>query len=94
MRHFTTDFVVAVGYVAEDHEKDQYNPGDFDPVYSEDDNHEIGVELDNFLPGVFFKTYEEGCKVLTKLLAVRCSHDINIRETFNRLVEEYPEYAI
>jgi len=89
-KQMTTDFVVTTGYISEPHEKDNHNPGDYNPVYSKDK----GVEFENYLPGVFFNSYEDGCKMLTKVLAVRCTYDVTIRETFDKLVSQYPECAV
>jgi hypothetical protein len=86
------EFVVASGYVTEMHEKDHHNPGDYNPVFSSDNIK--SVEYKNYIPDVFFNSYEEGCKVLTTLLSRRCEYDLTIREIFEKLVKHYPEYAI
>jgi hypothetical protein len=96
----TTDFVVSSGYVKRLKEETakndvlmnllQHFDGNFSTIYDKEGKD----RLTNYLPRVIFKTYEEGCKVLTTILAKRCSNDATIRETFDKLVKQYPEYAI
>ncbi len=89
-KFLTTDFIVAIGYIkVKNRKKHSYNDRDFKMIFDKDGN-----VMTNYMPEVFFKTYESGCKMLTSLLSKRCSNDATIRETFNKLLEKYPEYAI
>ena len=54
----------------------------------------IPITRRNFLTDVLFDTHSEACKALTKILNIRCSNDMLIREEFDLLVNEYPECVI
>ena len=87
-----TDFVVTSGWIKTEDEKDPNCDEAFESIYT--DNTKFAGELHQYLPGVFFDTYEEGCKVLVKILRYRTNNDLTIRKTYNDLVEKYPEAAI
>jgi len=88
-----TDYVCCDGYVREG--DDSNSTLSFEDVYMyEDTKGQPNVELDNFLKGIWFETYEEGCKVLTKILHTRTMNDNTILGTYNKLVEKYPEAII
>lgn len=48
----------------------------------------------NFLPDVYFNSYEECRKMLTKLLTIRCKVDYDVKLSLEDLIKDYPEYAI
>ena len=90
-----TDFVCCVGYIHTSEEKDSMIGQEYEPVYMyEDADGQPNVELENFIQGVWFETYEEGCKVLTRILKARVENDAKILSTFTELAEKYPEALI
>ncbi len=92
-----TDFVCTVGYIQDEKDKDPNCDESHEAVYMHDAQPKSkfgNVELDNFLKGIWFETYEEGCKVLTKILHTRTMNDNTILGTYNKLVEKYPEAII
>lgn len=77
-----TDYVVARGY------KFGYE----DEIYSDK---EMNCELTNFIPGLWWNTYEEGEKQLAKLMSCLISnYNGEMRDTFDRLKSKYPEYMV
>ena len=93
-----TDYVCCVGYIHTDEEKDPdetYGYGEVQPVYACDDaEHYSQVELNQYIPGLWFDTYEEGCKVLATVLQARMINEATIRSTYEELAEKYPEALI
>jgi len=90
-----TDFVCCVGYIYTEDEKDPNTVFDFEPIYDHDGVEDYpNLELNQYIPGLWFETYEEGCKVLTRILKARTENDANILATFNELAEKYPEALI
>jgi len=87
-----TDFVVTVGWIKTEDEKDPNCDEAFESIYT--DNIEFAVELNQYLPGVYFDTYEEGCRVLVKILRDRTVNDATILKTFNELAEQFPEAVV
>lgn len=87
-----TNFVVTSGWIKTEDEKNPNCEEAFDSIYAFDE--EYSTEINQYLPGVFFDTYEEGCKVLVKILRDRTNNDLTIRKTYDELVEKYPEAAI
>ena len=74
-----TNYVVTVGYLIDNDER----------VFTREGN-----ELRNFIPGMTFETYEEGCRILTKILKQRCQNDKDINETFEEMSKQFPEALI
>ena len=90
-----TDYVCCVGYIKTSDEKDPFEGQEYEEIYDHDGEYDYpNVELHNYLDGVWFETYEEGCKVLVKILQARTENDITILETFKELAEKYPEALI
>jgi len=85
-----TDYVVAVGFIKTEEEIERSM--DDEPentVYMYDDV--VSSELYNFLPGIVFDSYEEGCRVLVKILSTRTKNDKKINNTYLTLLDEFPE---
>ena len=87
-----TDFVVTIGWIKTEDEKDPRCDEAYEAIYT--DNTEYAAELNQYLPGIYFDTYEEGCRVLVKILRDRTINDATILDTYNELVEQFPEAAI
>ena len=83
-----TDFVVTVGWIKTE-EKDSETIDEYTPIYMNETEHSL--ELNQYLPGVYFDTYEEGCRALVKILGIRTRNDVKILETYKRLAEQFPE---
>ena len=90
-----TNYVCCVGYMRTEEEKDPNDIYEYEPIFDHhgEDGHPIG-ELNQFIPGLWFETYEAGCKVLTRILQARTDNDITIVSTYNELAEKYPEALI
>jgi len=86
-----TDYVVTVGFIKTE-EEIALSMGDEpkNTVYMYNDNM-ARVELHNFLPGIVFDSYEEGCRVLVKILSTRIKYDKEINKTYLTLLDEFPE---
>ena len=90
-----TDYVCAVGYINTEDENDPNCDSAYETIYDHDGPDDYpNIELTNFIPGLLFETYEEGCKVLAKILSARTENDAKILETFKTLSEKYPEALI
>lgn len=90
-----TDYVCTVGYIHTADEKNNSFGQEYEPIYMyADEMGKPNVELDNYIQSVWFETYEDGCKVLVKILKARTENDLKILETFNNLSEKYPEALI
>jgi len=93
-----TDYVCTVGYIEMEDEKDPNEGSEYEPVYMYKTKGsllgEANVELNNFIPGEWFETYEQGIGALAKILKVRTTNDINILSTYNGIAEKYPEALI
>jgi len=90
-----TNYICTIGYIETEDEKDPNCDTAYETIYDHDrDDSYPNIELTNFIPGVWFETYEEGCKVLAKILRARTENDTKILETFNTLAEKYPEAII
>ena len=78
----TTDYVCARGF-KNDKSDIIYNSPEFD------------FELENYVSGVWWDTYEEGEKELAKLMKV-LSHYYSegIKKTYDKMKEKYPEVFI
>ncbi len=93
-----TDYVCCDGYIETEDEKDPNEGCEYEPVYMYKTKGsllgEANVELNNFIQGIWFETYEEGCKVLAKILQARTENDVTILASFKALAEKYPEALI
>lgn len=90
-----TDYVCCVGYIQTEDEKDSTEGSEYEPIFGHDGVEDYpNVELNQYIPGLWFETYEEGCKVLTKILQARTDNDATILATFKELAEKYPEALI
>lgn len=80
--NIVVDFVVATGFVDPDYHE----------VFATKD---LMVQFENYIPYVWWDTYDE-CEIhLAKMLAhMYHSYSTSIAETFNRLKEKYPERLI
>ena len=92
-KQIPTNYGVVGGYIMTDEDIDIDDDSDcsYEPVYAHPDR---TCELENFFKNVFFDTFEEGQKTLTRFLSQRCHNDINIHTKFDILQNKYPEYTI
>lgn len=77
-----TDYVVARGYKV----------GYDEEIHADKD---MNCPLQNYIPGLFWQTFEEGEKQLAKLMAsLVYNYSGDIKATYDRLKEKYPEYMV
>ena len=77
-----TDYVVSVGYM---HPRD-------DAIYMD---HNLLVELENCIPGLYWDNYEAGEKFLAKLLGkIVYNFSDKIKDTYDILKEKYTEEMV
>ncbi len=80
---------IRIGYIKEEHEKDPNTVSSYADVFDENKNY-----MRNYLNGVFFDSYEQGLKTLTKILSSRYEFN-NIQNTLcDKLIEKYPEAIV
>lgn len=77
-----TDYVVTIGYKTKND----------DTIYNSEDR---DFELHNRVPGVWWDTYDDGAKALTKLMKdMMIYYSDDIKKTFDKLKEKYPEMLV
>ena len=82
-----TGYVVAACYLSlEETAEDEFMA--FTPLYN--DKYCTSI-MNQVLRGVYFETYEEGKKALTRFLKFKTMHYKSILEDLEKLAEEYPE---
>ena len=80
--YIVSDYAVASGFVTDDSS---------DVFVSSD----LMIVCDNLIPGLWWDTYDEGERYLTKLLhVIDCNHTQNIMAALKSLKEKYPEQTI
>ena len=89
-----TGYVCCIGYLSKI-ESDDAVLYEYDPIYMyPDDLGQPNVELENKFPGLWFETYEEGAKVLTKFLHNTLSYYPEMKQISDMLSDRYPEVIV